>query len=105
VEGGVELTVVQHGNKVTDAVDRRSRLRRSNGEDGSADCDGWATGDGGVEVAWTMHPNVAYELNVGGLVFAKPRQSLRSHDQPWTNSRVGVPAPLSRRPARCRPER
>jgi hypothetical protein len=76
VEGGMEMTVMQAGNLIDAAIDRRFRLRCTNGEDGSDETGGFETGDGSVEVEWTMHPNLTYQFNVGAYAFCDAYRGL-----------------------------
>ena len=75
-EGGTEMTVMQAGGLVDSAIDRRFRLRCTNGEDGSDETGGLETGDGDVQVDWIMHPGLSFQFNVGAYAFCDAYRGL-----------------------------
>lgn len=68
VEGGMEMTALEDGRRVSFAQDKRFRRRLSNGERETVGFHGWTTGEG-IEVNWVMLPGRTYTFNVGAWVF------------------------------------
>jgi hypothetical protein len=69
-EGGMEMTILEDGQLLSSAQDKRFRRRLSNGESDQWDSGGFGTGDS-IEVGCLMTPGRAYTLNVGAWVYCE----------------------------------
>lgn len=69
-EGGMEMTILEDGQLLSSAQDKRFHKRLSNGETDQWDSEGFGTGDS-IEVGCLMTPGRAYTLNVGAWVYCE----------------------------------
>ncbi|WP_433593256.1 hypothetical protein [Nocardia sp. CA-145437] len=80
VEAGCEMTVMQAGNLIAIATDKRFRGRVSGSIGHPTENYGYDSGGFGpgavIEVLWTMEANTDYELNVGGWVYAESHNGI-----------------------------
>jgi hypothetical protein len=86
-EGGMEMTILEDGQLLSSAQDKRFRKRLSDGESDQWDSGGFGTGDA-IEVACLMTPGREYTINVGAWVYCEQHGGFGIGGDSWAVAKV-----------------